>query len=157
MGRPKKSEHQKLNPPRRQMKRKRNDLHVHFSSYVFRVLKQVHPQLSMTNKAMKVMDDFMHDIFHRLADEAAGLMKVANRSTLTSAEIQTATRLILPGELSKHAVIEATKSLATFIRSRSLSVCLLTIYLFILIGQWTLVILRHSILLLFILHFLWNF
>lgn len=135
MGRPKKSEHQKLNPPRRQMKRKRNDLHVHFSSYVFRVLKQVHPQLSMTNKAMKVMDDFMHDIFHRLADEAAGLMKVANRSTLTSAEIQTATRLILPGELSKHAVIEATKSLATFIRSRSLSVCLLTIYLFILIGQ----------------------
>lgn len=115
MARPKKGEHR----PNRRMKGKRGEVRVNFSSYVFRVLKQVHPQLNMTNKAMKVMDDFMQDTFHRLADEAAGLVKVANRSTLTSVEFQTATRLILPGELSKHAVIEATKALANFIRSRS--------------------------------------
>ena len=118
LGRPKKSEHRQVEPLNRRMKRKRSNVNGNFSSYLFRVLKQIHPQLSMTNKAMKVMDDFMHDIFHRLASEAAGLVKLANRSTLTSAEIQTSTRLILPGELSKHAVMEATKALATFIRSR---------------------------------------
>ena len=98
-------------------RRKRSSV-VRFSAYIFRVLKQVHPELSMTNKAMRVMNDFMHDIFTRLVDEAAGLVKVANKSTLSSAEFQTATRLILPGELSKHAVSDATKAVSNFMKSR---------------------------------------
>ena len=32
------------------------------------------------------------------------------RSTITSREIQTAVRLLLPGELAKHAVSEGTKA-----------------------------------------------
>ena len=64
------------------------------------------------------MDDFMHDIFRRLVDEAAALVKVSKKSTLTSSEIQTATKLVLPGELSKHAINDATKAVATFIKSR---------------------------------------
>merc|ERR1712071_547636 len=92
---------------------------IRFSSYLFRVLKQVHPELTMTKTAMHVMDDFMHDIFRRLVDEAAALVKVSKKSTLTSSEIQTATKLVLPGELSKHTINDATKAVATFIKSRA--------------------------------------
>jgi len=49
----------------------------------------------MTKKAMKVMDDFMNDIFVRLVTEAASLVKYQKKSTLSSSEFQTATRLIL--------------------------------------------------------------
>lgn len=49
----------------------------------------------MTNKAMKVMDDFMLDIYTRLVEEAANLVKFSKKSTLSASEFQTATRLIL--------------------------------------------------------------
>ena len=91
---------------------------MRFSTYVFKVLKQVHPELAITSKAMKIMDDFMKDIFNRLTEEAAGLVKVCRKSTLTSQDFQTATRLILPGELAHHAVNEATKAVANFMGSR---------------------------------------
>ena len=43
---------------------------------------------------------------------------VANfRSTITSREIQTAVRLLLPGELAKHAVSEGTKAVTKFTSS----------------------------------------
>lgn len=90
-----------------------------FSIYIFKVLKQVHPTLAMTKKAMKVMDDFMNDIFVRLVTEAASLVKYQKKSTLSSSEFQTATRLILPGELAKHAVNDATKAVASFIKSKN--------------------------------------
>ena len=46
----------------------------------------------------------------RVADIAAELASYSKKSTISSREIQTAVRLILPGELSKHAISEGTKS-----------------------------------------------
>jgi histone H2B len=39
------------------------------------------------------------------------------RGTLSSREIQTAVRLILPGELAKHAVSEGTKAVTKYTSS----------------------------------------
>ena len=64
------------------------------------------------------MDDFMKDIFTRLTEEAVGLVKLTRKSTLTLQDFQTATRLILPGELANHAVNEANKAVSNFMRSR---------------------------------------
>ncbi|KAL5018145.1 hypothetical protein ScPMuIL_003867 [Solemya velum] len=46
----------------------------------------------------------------RIAAEASRLAHYYKRSTITSREIQTAVRLLLPGELAKHAVSEGTKA-----------------------------------------------
>ncbi|KAL1413463.1 Histone H2B 5 [Vanrija albida] len=91
--------------PQRRKKRKET-----YSSYIYKVLKQVHPDTGISKKAMEVMNSFVQDLFERLANEAANLAKINRRATLTSREIQTAVRLILPGELSKHAISEGTKS-----------------------------------------------
>ena len=40
------------------------------------------------------------------------------RSTITSREIQTAVRLLLPGELAKHAVSEGTKAVTKYTSSK---------------------------------------
>ncbi len=93
-------------------RRKRN--HTSYSSYVFRVLKQVHPQHGISTKSMAVVNSFVNDIFERIAREAGHLARRNKRNTITSREIQTAVRLIMPGELSKHAVSEGTKAVAKF-------------------------------------------
>eukprot|EP00958_Prasinococcus_capsulatus_P009120 scaffold897_cov402-Prasinococcus_capsulatus_cf.AAC.5 len=49
---------------------------------------------------------FINDIFEKLATEASKLARYNKKPTITSREIQTSVRLILPGELAKHAVSE---------------------------------------------------
>ena len=49
-----------------------------------------------------------------LAGEAATICRYSNKATLSSREVQTAVRLVLPGELSKHAVSEGTKAVTKF-------------------------------------------
>ena len=82
--------------------RKRRRLET-YSSYIYRVLKQVHPDVGISKRAMAIMNSFVNDIFERLSDEAINLARYNNKATLTGAEIQTAVRLLLPGELAKHA------------------------------------------------------
>lgn len=77
--------------------------------YIYKVLKQVHPDTGISGKAMSIMNSFVNDIFERIASEASRLAHYNKRSTITSREIQTAVRLLLPGELAKHAVSEGTK------------------------------------------------
>ena len=86
-----------------------------YKRYVFRVLKQVHPGMAISSKAMTVLNNLMSDMFERVAEEAARLSKYTGRVTLTSREIQGAVRLVLPGELGKHAVAEGSKAVTTFI------------------------------------------
>ena len=74
-----------------------------YSSYIYKVLKQVHPDTGISSKAMSIMNSFINDAFERIAVEAGKLVRYNKKGTLSSREIQTAVRLILPGELAKHA------------------------------------------------------
>lgn len=51
----------------------------------------------------------LSSVFERIAEEASRLAQYSKKSTISSREIQTSVRLILPGELSKHAISEGTK------------------------------------------------
>ncbi|XP_038971293.1 histone H2B.5-like [Phoenix dactylifera] len=85
-----------------------------YKRYVFRVLKQVHPGMGVSSRAMAVLDGMMADMFERLADEAARLSRYSGKATLSSREIQDAVRLVLPGELGKHAISEGTKAVSNY-------------------------------------------
>ncbi|KAF7323003.1 Histone H2B [Mycena chlorophos] len=85
-----------------------------YSSYIYKVLKQVHPDTGISNKAMAILNSFVNDIFERIATEASKLAQYSKKSTISSREIQTSVRLILPGELAKHAISEGTKSVTKY-------------------------------------------
>ena len=85
-----------------------------FSVYIYRVLKQVHPETGISKSSMSIMNSFINDIFEKIANESAKLVKYNKRHTLSSREVQTAVRLILPGELAKHAVSEGTKAVTKY-------------------------------------------
>jgi len=92
-----------------------------YASYIYKVLKQVHPDTGISRKAMVIMDNFINDIFDRIATESGKLARMNKRHTITSREVQTAVRLILPGELAKHAVSEGTKAVTKYNSSHASS------------------------------------
>ena len=65
-----------------------------YSVYVYKVLKQVHPDTGISSKAMGIMNSFVNDIFERIAGEAV--------------------RLLLPGKLAQHAVSEGSKAVTKY-------------------------------------------
>lgn len=85
-----------------------------YSSYIYKVLKQTHPDTGISTRAMSIMNSFVNDIFERIATESSKLAAYNKRSTISSREIQTAVRLILPGELAKHAISEGTRAVTKY-------------------------------------------
>ena len=85
-----------------------------FSVYIYRVLKQVHPEIGISKRSMSIMNSFINDVFEKIAGESSRLVRYNKKHTLSSREVQTAVRLLLPGELAKHAVSEGTKAVTKF-------------------------------------------
>lgn len=98
-------------PGDRKRKRRRRES---YGIYIYKVLRQVHPDTGISSKAMSIMNSFVNDVFERIAAEASRLATYNKRSTISSREIQTAVRLLLPGELAKHAVSEGTKAVTKY-------------------------------------------
>ena len=105
----------KPNVDKRRKHRKRKES---YSIYIYKVMKQVHPDTGISSKAMGIMNSFVNDIFERIAGESSRLANYNKKSTVSSREIQTAVRLILPGELAKHAVSEGTKAVTKYTSSK---------------------------------------
>ena len=89
-----------------------------YSLYIHKVLKQGHQDTGITTKAMGITNSFVSDIFERMAMKAYRLTKYGKKSTMSSREIQTAVRLLLPGEVAKHAVSEGTKAVTKYTSSK---------------------------------------
>ena len=100
-------------------KKRRKKRKESYSIYIYKVLKQVHPDTGISSKGMSIMNSFVNDVFERIAGEASRLANYNKRKTISSREVQTAVRLLLPGELAKHAVSEGTKAVTKYTSSSS--------------------------------------
>ena len=99
-------------------KKRRHKRKESYAIYIFKVLKQIQSDTGISSKAMSIMNSFVSDIFERIAAEASRLAHYNKHSTITSREVQTAVRLLLPGELAKHAVSEGTKAVTKYTSSK---------------------------------------
>ena len=85
-----------------------------YSIYVYKVLKNIHPDVGISKKSMSIMNDMVHDLFERIAQEAGKLARVHGKHTMSSHEVQCAVKLVLPGDLAQHAVSEGKRALTKF-------------------------------------------
>ena len=95
-------------------KKKKRTREESYAIYIRRVLKPIHPDTSISCKAMSVMNTFANDIFERIATQASLLVRYNKRSTITSRDIQAAVRLVLPPVLAKFAVAEGNKAVTKY-------------------------------------------
>ena len=96
-------------------KLRRRTRHETFSVYIYKVLKQVHNDTGISKKSMNIMNSFINDIFERIALEASKLVRYNKKHPLSAREVQSAVKLLLPGELAKHAIIEGAKAVNKFV------------------------------------------
>ncbi|XP_065079413.1 histone H2B-like [Ochlerotatus camptorhynchus] len=70
-----------------------------------------------SGKAQKVIAKGEKKKKRQPSSNSSRLAQYNKRSTITSREIQTAVRLLVPGELAKHAVSEGTKAVIKYTSS----------------------------------------
>ena len=85
-----------------------------FSTYIYRVKKQVHPDLKISKSSMRIIESFISDFFDRLCRDSSQLMDNSEAKTLKAKDILAAIKMVLPGELGKHAYNEAEKAINTY-------------------------------------------
>ena len=95
-------------------KSRRRSRHETFSVYIYKVLKQVHGETGISKKSMAIMNSFINDVFEKISLEASKLVRYNKKHTLSAREVQSAVKLLLPGELAKHAIIEGAKAVNKF-------------------------------------------
>ncbi|XP_043550434.1 late histone H2B.L4-like [Chiloscyllium plagiosum] len=89
-----------------------------YSIYIDKVMKQVHPDISISSKAMSIMNLFVNDIFKFITGVASCLTHFNKYNTISSWEIQTTVCLLLLGELTKLIVSEDTKAVIKYTSSK---------------------------------------
>ena len=58
-----------------------------YSVYIYRVLKQVHPETGISKRSMSIMNSFINDVFEKISLEAAKLVRYNKKQTLSSREV----------------------------------------------------------------------
>ena len=74
-------------------KKKKKKRKESYAIYIYKVLKQVHPDTGISSKAMSIMNSFVNDIFERIAAEASRLAHYNKRTTLSHPSLTALTAL----------------------------------------------------------------
>lgn len=82
--------------------------------YLKKVLQQVHPDNGISSLGMRVTCDIICHLEDKLSAVATMLTMHSGKQTVSSREVQTAVRLIFPGQSAKHAVSEGAKAVTKF-------------------------------------------
>ena len=80
--------------------------------YIFRVLKEIHPEVGISKSAMTSLNSIILEVYRNLAKNAREL---SNHQILKPTDVQTAIKIVFPGELCKHAVTEGVRALSAYL------------------------------------------
>lgn len=104
-----------LEKPIAKTKKMKKKNYQSFSIFLFKLLRSItEEKVGITKSSMMIMNNFVHDFMEMIAVEAGRLIAHGDRSTLGSREIQTAVKLLVPGELAKHACSDGIKALTLY-------------------------------------------
>ena len=89
-----------------------------FTRSIFKVLKQVHPEVGISKVAMNTMNSIVLEFYRNVSKEAQALKNKTGKNLLTAQDIQSAVKITVPGELCKHAVAQAATAITKYNASR---------------------------------------
>eukprot|EP01083_Nonionella_stella_P307296 1079515_1 len=87
--------------------RRKRDETFHVEMFIYKALRQVHPELEISKTAVRLLNSMAEDAFDRICCEAGRLCQYSNKDTLGAKEIQVATSLVVPCKLAKRAQSKA--------------------------------------------------
>jgi hypothetical protein len=89
---------------------------IKFNTYIKLVLKQVHPNISISSIGLSEVDGLLHNLTERIIKNVNNTLVIdgAEAVYITAKMIQDSVKIIMPGELAKHAISEGTKAVTKF-------------------------------------------
>jgi len=84
---------------------------INFNSYIFKVLKQVHPDAGISGAAKATVNSLAKIVISKITKVTNQMVSRAAKKTLLARNVQNAVKIAFPGELAKHAISEGTKAL----------------------------------------------
>lgn len=101
-------------------KKYRKKGHELYDIYIYKVMKKVHPDISISYKAMRIMNTIVNDIFYDIAADAYRQVHYFRRTTITSREIELSVMAVFwPNDsLANHAVAAGNKAVTKFKASK---------------------------------------
>ncbi len=96
------------------MSQKHKYNNVSFNTYIYRILKQVHPDSGMSGDGLSEMNNLVRIFLKKIVDGMNLLFIASKAKTVSARDVQSAVRLVLPGELAKHAVSEGVKAVTKY-------------------------------------------
>lgn len=97
--------------------RRREEKHerISFSSYIYLVLKEIHPDLKISMRAMSVMNNLIGNIFEKIVNRTNHFSKINDLQAISSCEIQRAIRLAFENDITVNASASARQSVAKYV------------------------------------------
>ncbi len=89
-----------------------------FSLYIYKVLRSISNDVGISKKGMNVINSLVTDMFEQVALESSKLVRYQKKKTLSSQDVQTAVKLLLPPDLGNHAILEGSKAVSKFSSGR---------------------------------------
>lgn len=89
--------------------------------YINRVLKQVHPDTSITQEALNEVNYMIHYLIEKLSLASNTFVQHSNKSTLSAAAVQSALSLCLPPGLSEYTISEGTQAVTHYNGSKTVT------------------------------------
>merc|ERR1712000_554028 len=68
---------------------RRRSNRTRFNTFINRVNKNAKKGLTLSSKSVKILNSFVHDMFDKIATQAAALARANKKSTIRAAEVQT--------------------------------------------------------------------
>lgn len=87
---------------------------INFETYIYRVLKQVHPDFKISKESKEFVNDIILRFLNDFVPLSITMVEHNRQKTLSSRDIQSAVRVLFVGQLAKHAVSEGTKAVVKF-------------------------------------------
>ena len=100
-------------PPKK--KSVKSPQHVNLDSYYVKILRQIYPEKTLTKSARETLTIVVNRFLQRFCYFVVTCMQHNRAKTISSRDVQSATRLMLVGLVAKHAVSEGTKAVTKFV------------------------------------------
>lgn len=86
-----------------------------FRLYIGEVVKQVHEgHVGLTSSGFGVVEGFLVYVATRYGAVITELLSLSGHDTITALDVQVATRLILPGDVGKHAISLGSRAVTSY-------------------------------------------
>ncbi len=85
-----------------------------YGTYVYKVLKQVHPDTGISGPALESANQLVHFTLKKIMKHVNVVKTKVGVSTVSTALVKSGLQLCLPGELLKHSIAEGTKAVAKY-------------------------------------------